>query len=61
MYVTFTQLKEATKKKLDCTVFKQFTDQQIARNSTDELQLEFDRKIIGIEKRINDFFEKIFT
>jgi len=37
MYVTFTQLKEATKKKLDCTVFKQFTDQQIARNSTDEL------------------------
>lgn len=37
MYVTHKDLKASCSKKLDCTVFKQFADQQVSRSNTDEL------------------------
>jgi hypothetical protein len=55
MYVTHLELKEIAKKKLDCTVFRQFCDQSLARNDSEETQLEFDRQIHKLDRKFMDY------
>lgn len=47
-YVTYQQMKEASKKKLDCTVFRQFADQQLAKQSIEDLAENIENQLVTI-------------